>query len=201
MTAARCCEQIHEKEKARVSAGSLHPLSEEAHVRDVVQVGLAGSPVGGLTSGSGLLQNSTSTWTVNDVCVLILEEQLPSNIPIINIDMSYNIRQPTVYYAEQAVAGSKQGRIGSSEAVGLHYKAVKRPCQVVGWTQALDLAYIQVNATICDSQTICADTQVSLLLFLLYRQHAGKIKSISREELLSFKRIFQTLKVQVVKVD
>ena len=41
VTAAQCCERIQDKHKALVSAGSLKPLSQEAHVRDVLKVGFA----------------------------------------------------------------------------------------------------------------------------------------------------------------
>ena len=58
VTSARCCDRIFDKKKALVSVGSLQPFSEEAHVRDVVQ----------------------SRYNNHDICVLILEEQLPNFI-------------------------------------------------------------------------------------------------------------------------
>ena len=58
LTSAQCCDRIEQKEEARVSAGSLQPFSEEAHVRDVVQ---------------------SYSHSYHSLCVLILEEQLPQN--------------------------------------------------------------------------------------------------------------------------
>lgn len=112
VTNAKCCQQIEVKENARVSAGSLKPFSEEAHVRDVVQ------------------HNSSYN---HDICILILEEQLPQN---------------------QVISTVKTSSL---------YTLQHTDCTVIGWNANVQLAFENVTAKPCDnaSKMLCASSQVS----------------------------------------
>lgn len=114
VTNAKCCQQIQVKENARVAAGSLKPFSEEAHVRDVVH-------------------NSSYN---HDICILILEEQLPQNHVISTVKTS------SLYSLQQ-----KQ----------------KKACTVIGWNSKIQLTFENVTANPCynASKMLCAQSQVS----------------------------------------
>ena len=123
VTAAQCCENIQDKNKALVSAGSLKPLSKEAHVRDVFKVG----------------KFATST---KDICILILEEELPTQGDIVSF---VNIETPKRHY---------------------NYSKSKQ-CRIVGWNSGIELAYENVTTHFCNTNsattTLCTNSQVLFL--------------------------------------
>jgi len=98
VTAAQCCERIQDKHKALVSAGSLKPLSQEAHVRDVLKVGFASS--------------------TKDICIVILEEELPPHGDIVTF---INIEAPQVGHA-QPLLPKKCKILGWNNLIELSYE-------------------------------------------------------------------------------